>query len=69
MLEAINALYLGRDEAELDERRHGDVSELKDGVESGSGEEESSPVVPENDMVRETRQVFIRGECTLFTIH
>lgn len=66
MLEAVNALYLGRDETVLDERRHRDSS--TDDLTSAGGEEDVSPVVPENDMVRETRQVFIRGERNISTI-
>lgn len=60
MLEAVGALYLGRDEALLAERRR------QDSARDANEEEEGEKVpVPENELVRETRQVFIRGEFAL----
>lgn len=56
MLEAVGALYLGRDEGKAKERRRRDASR------DSQVEEEETVVVPENELVRETRQVLIRGE-------
>lgn len=60
MLEAVGALYLGREEALLAERRRQEGMR-EDGEEELEEEQEKVPV-PENELVRETRQVFIRGE-------
>lgn len=66
MLEAVGAIYLGRSEGMSAERRRkedkmesGDAEE--DGEAEGQGEAAKMPV-PENELVRETRQVLIRGE-------
>ncbi|KAL8279194.1 hypothetical protein RQP46_008450 [Phenoliferia psychrophenolica] len=53
MLEAVGALYLGR--GELASRRRRDASR------DSAAESDDGPIVPENELVRETRQVLIRA--------
>ncbi|GAA6060476.1 hypothetical protein JCM10212_007107 [Sporobolomyces blumeae] len=65
MLDAVGALYLGRTEGYMAERRRRDdeaaTSQMGDEVEEEE-EDEANPVeVPENELVRETRQVLIRA--------
>lgn len=55
MLEAIGALYLGKGEKELATKRRRDDSR------DSHAESENEVEVPENELVRETRQVLIRG--------
>lgn len=57
MLEAIECLYLGKTDGDSHENgRAGQEREETEEV------EEEKPEVPENELVKETRQVFIRGE-------
>ncbi|KAK4047163.1 hypothetical protein OIV83_005615 [Microbotryomycetes sp. JL201] len=64
MLEAVSAIYLQRDEALLAARRRRDSS--RDPLEDEDEDENDSHVsVPENELVRETRQVFIRAAALL----
>ncbi|KDE09270.1 hypothetical protein MVLG_00588 [Microbotryum lychnidis-dioicae p1A1 Lamole] len=60
MLEAVGSMYLGRDEAFSVQRRKMENAVLQEGKEPGLAEGERVEV-PENDLVRETRQVFIRA--------
>ncbi|KAK4701191.1 hypothetical protein P7C70_g5045, partial [Phenoliferia sp. Uapishka_3] len=55
MLEAIGALYLGRGEMASAIRRRRDESR------DSAADAEEGPIVPENTLVRETRQVLIRS--------
>ena len=70
MLDAVGALYLGRQEGFVAERRRKD-EEAAMGMreEEEEEEEEERKVVPENELVRETRQVLIRGEFSLSIIY
>ncbi|KAM0791597.1 hypothetical protein ACM66B_006040 [Microbotryomycetes sp. NB124-2] len=61
MLEAVSAIYLHRNEALLAARRRRDSS--RDPQEDEEGVD--SVPVPENELVRETRQVFIRAAALL----
>ncbi|GAA5893996.1 uncharacterized protein JCM6883_003691 [Sporobolomyces salmoneus] len=65
MLDAVGALYLGRTEGFLAERRRRENEASAMGEEEGEAEEDgegsSEKQVPENDLVRETRQVLIRA--------
>lgn len=64
MLEAIGAIYLGKTEGEGKGRRESGgikATTTTTGKEE-EVEEEVEVVVPENDLVRECRQCFIRGE-------
>ncbi|SCZ88235.1 BZ3500_MvSof-1268-A1-R1_Chr2-1g04277 [Microbotryum saponariae] len=61
MLEAVGSMYLDRDEAFSVQRRKMEDAVLQEGKEPELAEGERVEV-PENDLVRETRQVFIRGE-------
>ncbi|BGP40497.1 hypothetical protein JCM10450v2_004480 [Rhodotorula kratochvilovae] len=56
MLDAVGALYLGREVGFQEERRKRDAGALLE-----EDEDEKSAEVPENDLVRETRQVLIRA--------
>lgn len=58
MLEAVGALYLGR--GELASRRRRDQSR------DSAAESDDGPIVPENELVRETRQVLIRCQSPSF---
>ncbi|GAA5999905.1 hypothetical protein JCM10207_005965 [Rhodosporidiobolus poonsookiae] len=60
MLDAVGALYLGRTESFQAEKRRQDEEMLPDGEEEPV-EEGKEVEVPENDLVRETRQVLIRA--------
>ena len=64
MLDAVGALYLGRTEGFLAERRRieNDASAMGEDEEEEEEEEINKKQVPENELVRETRQVLIRGE-------
>ena len=70
MLDAVGALYLGRQEGFVAERRRKD-EEAAMGMreEEEEEEEEERKAVPENELVRETRQVLIRGEFSLSIIY
>lgn len=62
MLDAVGALYLGRSEGFQEERRRRDDSSDTFGAEDEDQEQDGQKTeVPENDLVRETRQVLIRG--------
>lgn len=67
MLDAVGALHLRRTEGFMAERRRRDEE-----VAMGMAEEEDAQVekqeIPENDLVRETRQVLIRGENQFFIV-
>jgi hypothetical protein len=67
MLDAVGALYLGRTEGFLAERRRteNDNSAMGEEEEEEDEEESSKKQVPENELVRETRQVLIRGKFTV----
>ncbi|GAA6042057.1 hypothetical protein JCM8097_004085 [Rhodosporidiobolus ruineniae] len=60
MLDAVGALYLGRSEGFQAERRRREGMEVEEEEEEEDGEEQRKEV-PENDLVRETRQVLIRA--------
>ncbi|GAA5925269.1 uncharacterized protein JCM15063_004978 [Sporobolomyces koalae] len=69
MLDAVGALYLGRTESYIAERRRrDDEAAMTDGAEEELEEEADAGVangnkkeIPENELVRETRQVLIRA--------
>ncbi|GAA6014973.1 hypothetical protein JCM11491_002378 [Sporobolomyces phaffii] len=65
MLDSVGALYLGRTEGFLAERRRRDNDAAamgeEDVEEDGDGTDSSRTQVPENELVRETRQVLIRA--------
>ncbi|GAA6003630.1 uncharacterized protein JCM10292_000659 [Rhodotorula paludigena] len=62
MLDAVGALYLGRSEGFQEERRRRDDSSDTFGAEDEDQEQDGQKTeVPENDLVRETRQVLIRA--------
>lgn len=58
MLSAVGSLYLNRNEVAADRRR-------RDQSRDSTAESDDGPIVPENDLVRETRQVLIRCACFL----
>ncbi|GAA5921697.1 hypothetical protein JCM3775_001771 [Rhodotorula graminis] len=59
LLDAVGALYLGRQVGFQEERRMRETSEGAEEDEDGDGDDKV--IVPENDLVRETRQVLIRA--------